>query len=67
MGWDFIFRVFALSLGFRVIGPILDALRVPPAATGPIELVYAIGVFAFLAASLVSAIKIIFRDPHPLR
>jgi hypothetical protein len=67
MGWDFIIKAFALSLGFRVIDLLVDALQLPTTVADPIQLLYAIGVLAFLGVSLVSAFKVIFRGPQVLR
>ena len=67
MGWDFIFKSLALFLGFRVMDVLFDAFQPPMAVTVPIELLYSIGVIAFVALSLLSALKIIFRGPPQVR
>lgn len=63
MGWDFIFKSLALFLGFRVMDLLFDVLQPPTAVTATIELLYSIAVIAFVAVSLVSAFKVIFRGP----
>lgn len=59
MGWDFIFKAFALCLGLQAMEFLFDALQPPEAVTMPVEALYTIVMLVFIGFSAVSAFKIL--------
>jgi hypothetical protein len=59
MGWDFIFKAFALCLGVRVMEFLFDTFQPPDSVSMPIETLYAIVMLAFIGISAVSVFKIL--------
>jgi hypothetical protein len=67
MGWDFILKGVALCLGLRVMKFLFETLQPPEAITMPIEALYAIGMWAFIGVSAVSAFKILTGGRRAVR
>jgi hypothetical protein len=67
MGWDFIFKAFALSLGAQAMKISFDALQPSEAITLPIEALYTLVMLAFISTSAVSAFKILTGGRHRVR
>lgn len=64
MGWGFIFKGFALYLGFRVLDLFFAVLQPSTSLASAIMLIYSLGVIAYMGSSLVLAAKIILgRSP----
>jgi hypothetical protein len=67
MGWDFIFKAFALSAGVQLMEFLFDAFQVPGAVTGPIEVAYLIVMLVFIGTSAVSAAKVLVGRGRTVR
>ena len=64
MGWGFIFKGFALYLGFRVLDLLFAVFQPSTSLANTIMLIYSLGAIAYMGSLLVLAAKIILgRSP----